>query len=196
MVETKDQQVLFCRGAIGASMFADIGYVLCNSRNVEDVIFLGTGGGISHEVQTADVNIPSGCLRLDKVLEIMLPPEAPAKADIELAGQVRKLVEEEMKDVGVTLHDGLHATVPFLLCENKPFLMDLLNQGVLSVDMELSVLYALANHFSKKAVGVIRVDDLPLQGLYLWDAREDQVMLKRRVHTVILRAVLQFVFSK
>jgi purine-nucleoside phosphorylase len=159
------------------------------------VIFLGTGGGISQNVQTADINIPSSCLRLDKVLEIMLPPEAPAKADGDLARQVRKLVKEETKDTGIGLHDGLHATVPFLLCENKPFLVDLLNQGVLSVDMELSVLYALSNHFSKKAVGIILVDDLPLQGLYLWDALEDQLSLKRRVHTGILRAVIQLVFS-
>ena len=196
MVQTKNQRVLFCRGAIGASMFADIGYVLCNSRNVEEVVFLGTCGGISQEAQTADINIPSQCLRLDKVLEIFLPPEAPAKADDGLAGQVRKLVEEEVGGLGVNLHDGLHATVPFLLCESKPFLMDLMNQGVLSVDMELSVLYALANHFSKKAVGIIRVEDLPLQGLYIWNAREDKLMLKESVHTAILRAVLRFVLSK
>ncbi len=175
-------------------MFADIGYVLCNSRNVEEVIFLGTGGGISLDVKTADINIPTTCLRLDKVLEIMLPLEAPAKADKDLASQVRKFVEEEVKDL-VNLHDGLHATVPFLLCENKPFLVDMLNRGVLSVDMELSVLYALANHFSKKAVGIIRIDDLPLQGLLLWDALEDSLELKSRVHTGILRAVIQFVFS-
>ncbi|MFX1475444.1 MAG: hypothetical protein ACFFCO_08215 [Promethearchaeota archaeon] len=194
MVWNDGQRALFCRGAIGASMFADIGYVLCNSRNVEEVIFLGTGGGISLDVKTADINIPTTCLRLDKVLEIMLPLEAPAKADKDLASQVRKFVEEEVKDL-VNLHDGLHATVPFLLCENKPLLVDMLNRGVLSVDMELSVLYALANHFSKKAVGIIRIDDLPLQGLLLWDALEDSLELKSRVHTGILRAVIQFVFS-
>ncbi len=195
MVNVDGKRVLFCRGAIGASMFADIGYVLCNSRNVEEVIFLGTGGGISRDVKTADINIPSNCLRLDKVLEIMLPLEAPAKADPGLRRRIWKLVEEEVKGLGISLHDGLHATVPFLLCENKPFLVDLLNRGVLSVDMELSVLYALANHFSKKAVGIIRVDDLPLQGLLLWDALEDSLELKSQVHTGILRAVLGLVFG-
>lgn len=195
MVETKNQRVLFCRGAIGASMFADIGHVLCNSRNVEEVIFIGTGGGISQDVKTADINVPSSCLRLDKVLEIMLPPEAPAKADPDLAKEVQGLVGEEVKGLEIGLHDDLHATVPFLLCETKPFLVDLLNRGVLSVDMELSVLYALANHFQKKAVGIIRIEDLPLQGLPIWKTREEKLTLKGKVHTGILRAVLRFVLG-
>lgn len=66
----------------------------------------------------------------------------------------------EVRDLGIKVHEGIHATVPFFCSETKQLLNDLQKKGALSVDMELSVLYALANYYGLKASGVIRIGDL------------------------------------
>ncbi|MFX1563292.1 MAG: hypothetical protein ACFFDP_08285, partial [Promethearchaeota archaeon] len=83
-VKGGERQVLFCRGGMGASMFADLSYILCHCKNIQEIIFVGTGGGLGHNIETVDINIPLLCLRLDKVLEVLLPPKLPAEADIEM----------------------------------------------------------------------------------------------------------------
>lgn len=117
LVWNDQKSALFCEGGTGASNFADSTIVLCHCRNVEEILFVGTGGGIGKRVETGDVNIPPSCIRLDKVLEIILPPEAPADAD------------EDVRSLG-----GVHATVPFFLSETKQLLTRLQSQGVVSVD--------------------------------------------------------------
>jgi purine-nucleoside phosphorylase len=194
MVSKGNRQALFCEGGIGASNFADSSYILCHCRKVEEIIFVGTGGGIGKNVESADINLPTSCIRLDKVLEILLPPEAPAKADLDSIKKMKNLVKKEIKDLGIKVHQGVHATVPFFLAETKQLLTDLQKRGILSVDMELSVLYALANHYHKKAVGIIRIGDLPLKGLPTWKSRFYKIELKKEVHTRILNAIVNYLF--
>jgi len=191
-----NKQTLFGEGGIGASNFADSSYILCHCKNVEEIIFVGTGGGISEHVETADINMPPSCIRLDKVLEIFLPPEAPAKADPELAENLKKVIEKEVQNLGIKVHSGIHATVPFFLSETKQLLTNLQKQGILSVDMELSVLYALANHYNKKAMGIVRIGDLPLKGLPTWRSRSYKLQLKREVHKKILEGIISYLFGK
>jgi purine-nucleoside phosphorylase len=184
------RQILFAEGGTGASNFADSSYILCHCKNVEKIVFVGTGGGISDQVKSADVNVPPFCMRLDKVLEILLPPEAPATADPFLAKALKRAVSEAVQDLNVAVHSGGHATVPFFLSETRQLLTDLQKQGVLSADMELSVLYALANHYHKKAAGIIRIGDLPLNGLPAWKSRTNKKKLKRQVHNGILKGII------
>jgi purine-nucleoside phosphorylase len=195
LARKKDKQALFCEGGIGASAFADASYILCHLKNVEEIIFVGTGAGLGKYVESADVHLPLECIRLDKVLEILLPPEAPAKADIDLAERLKGLVENEVHGLDVGVRSGLHATVPFFLSETEELLKDLQRQGALSVDMELSVLYALANHYDKKAAGIVRIGDLPLKGLPAWKSRTYKRELKDEVHKRILNAIISHVFK-
>jgi purine-nucleoside phosphorylase len=190
------RQTLFCEGGIGASSFADTSYTLCHCRNVEEIIFVGTGGGIGKNVETTDISLPTSCIRLDKVLEIMLPPEAPAKADLGVIKKLKNLLEREVQSLGIKVHSGTHATVPFFLSETKQLLTNLKKQGALSVDMELSVLYALANHYHKKAAGIIRIGDTPLKGLPTWKSRSNKVELKKEIHKKILNAVTDYPFTQ
>jgi purine-nucleoside phosphorylase len=195
LVRKDDRGVLFCQGGIGASYFADSSYTLCHCENVQEIIFVGTGGGLGENVKSADITLPTSCIRLDKVLEILLPPKAHAKVDLDMARKMRSLIEREVQDLGVEVHEGIHATVPFFLAETKQLLTNLQKQGALSVDMELSVLYALANHYHKKALGIIRIGDLPLKGLPTWKSRSYQVELKKDVHTRILNALIKYLFA-
>ncbi|MFX0168620.1 MAG: hypothetical protein ACFE89_04590 [Candidatus Hodarchaeota archaeon] len=191
LLRSKDKQVLFCRTGIGASIFADIANVFCNCQNTKTILFVGTGAGLSDKVQTVDINIPPSCLRLDKVLEILFPQDVPAIADSNLAKYIQTTLEDAMADLDITIHNQLHATVPFLTCETKSFLLGLQRQGVYTVDMELSVLYALTHHYNLRSAGIIRVGDLPLHGLPMWKSQDQKVELKRQVHTKILQAILR-----
>jgi purine-nucleoside phosphorylase len=196
LVWKNDQRALFCEGGIGASNFADSSYVLCHCRNVKEIIFVGTGAGIGKDVESADVNVPTSCIRLDKVLEIFLPPEAPANADSELSGSLRIAIEKALQNLGTKVHSGMHATVPFFLSETKELLTDLQKQGAISVDMELSVLYALANRYNKKVAGIVRIGDLPLKGLPTWKSRSYKLQLKEKVHKKIVQGIIDYVFSQ
>ena len=189
------RQAIFCEEGIGASNFADSSYILCHCKRVKEIIFVGTGAGIGENVGSADINLPSCCIRLDKVVELLLPREAPATADSDMAKKLMKLIEKEVQALSMSVHQGIHATVPFFLAETRQLLTDLKKQGVLSVDMELSVLYALGNHYDKKVAGIIRIGDLPLGGLPTWKSRSYKIGLKKEVQTGILRAVFGYLFD-
>jgi len=195
LVRRRKEQALFCRGGIGASVFADFSYVLCHCDTVEEIIFVGSGAGLGRTVNTADAHLPGSCLRLERVLEDLLPRSASATATPRLVEALKGLIEPRVRGLGTSVHVGLHATVPFFHIETEPFLRRLEKRGVLSVDMELAVLYALANHYGKKTAGIIRIGDLPLRGIPVWKSRDYQVELKKRVHGAILQALLEFLFS-
>ena len=194
LLKSKNKQTLFCCTGIGASVFADITNVLCNCQNTKTILFVGTAGGISDEIQLLDLNIPPSCLRLDKVLEILLPLDAPAEVDQELATQLQSSMKAAVAEWEVRVHNQLHATVPFVTCETEAFLRDLQKKGVWTVDMELSVLYALANHYNIRSVGIILVEDLPLHGLPIWKCRDVNTELKQQVQTKVLQTILRHIF--
>jgi purine-nucleoside phosphorylase len=196
LVKSKDEQILFCRTGMGASVFADITNVLCNCQNTKTLLFVGTAGGISDEVQPTDLNIPPSCLRLDKVLEILLPLDAPADVDKELANQIQSNLKAAVAELEVNVHSQLHATVPFITCETEVFLRGLEKQGVWTIDMELSVLYALANHYNLRSAGIILVEDLPLHGLPFWKCQDINMELKQQVQTKVLQSILRTFFEK
>jgi len=195
LVKRNGQVALFCTGGVGASLFADNTYILCHVPRVDEIIFVGTGGGIGKEVNTADVHIPHTCKRLDKVLEVLIPLDVPAKADEQTIGELLSLMKAEVEDLGIKVHSGIHATVPFVCSETKELLTSLQRQGVLSVDMELSVLYALADHYGKRAAGIIRIGDCPLRGLMFWNSIKSKVKLKAEIHRRILYALLKHLFD-
>ena len=195
LVRNKDARVLFCRTGIGASVFADIANILCNCQNTKTILFTGTAGGLSDQVQIMDLNVPRSCLRLDKVLEILLPLDAPANADSQLAHKIQTNLENNMTELGVPVHSQPHATVPFITCETEAFLTDLQRRGIWTVDMELSVLYALANHYQIPSAGILLVEDLPLHGLPFWKCRDFKLELKQRVQKIILQTILQIILG-
>lgn len=187
---------LFCEGGLGASVFADSSYILCHCRSVKEIIFVGTGAGISEDVESGDVNIPPSCIRLDKVLEIFLPAEASANADPHVSRKLKVQIEKAVRNLGIRVHSGIHATVPFFLSETRELLTKLQRQGAVSVDMELSVLYALANHYNKKVAGIMRIGDLPLKGLPTWKSRSYKLQLKKEVHKRILQGIINHLFNQ
>ncbi|MDH5482334.1 MAG: hypothetical protein OEY22_05595 [Candidatus Bathyarchaeota archaeon] len=107
---------------------------------------------------------------------------------------MKDIVKKEVKTLGIKILSETHATVPFFLSETKELLKRLQEQDASSVDMELSVLYALANHYEKKTVGIIRIGDLPLKELPAWKSIPYKRQLKQEVHRKILNAILTYLF--
>ncbi|MDH5482335.1 MAG: hypothetical protein OEY22_05600 [Candidatus Bathyarchaeota archaeon] len=58
LVRKGSKHVLFGSGGIGASNFADSSYILCHCKNAEEIIFVGTGGGVGTHLESADINRP------------------------------------------------------------------------------------------------------------------------------------------
>lgn len=160
------------------------------------MVFVGTGGGIGKNVESADINVPTSCIRLDKVTKVLVSAEVPARADMHLARELRVEIEKTVAYLGVRVHSGMHATVPFFLAETKELLVNLQKQGALSVDMELSFLYVLANHYRKRVASAVRIGDLPLKGLPTWKSRSYKLELKKEVHKRITQGIVNYFFIK
>jgi purine-nucleoside phosphorylase len=194
LVQGREERALFCRGGIGASVFADFSYVLCHCDKVKEVIFVGSGAGLGQAVNTADVHLPLSRLRLDRVLEDLLPRKLGAKATPRLLETLSGLIGPRLRALERSLHAGLHATVPFLHIETDPFLRKLERRGVLSVDRVRRSIRA-ANHYRKATAGIIRIGDLPLRGIPIWKSRDYQLDLKKKVHRAILQGLLEHLFG-
>lgn len=121
-----------------------------------------------------------------------MAPEAPANADRDLSRKLKTVIEKAVQNISIKVHSGIHATVPFFLSETKELLTNLQKQGTISVDMELSVLYALANHYKKKAVGIVRIGDLPFKELPTWKSRSYKLHLKGEAHKEILQGIINY----
>lgn len=77
---------------------------------------------------------------------------------------MKGMIEQATGRLGIAVYSETHATVPFFLAETRQLLVNLVKQGAVSIDMELSVLSTLANRYEKKTAGIIRIGDLPLRG--------------------------------
>jgi purine-nucleoside phosphorylase len=105
------------------------------------------------------------------------------------------MIEQAIGRLGIAVYSGTHATVPFFLAETQELLVNLAKQGIVSIDMELSVLFALANRYEKKTAGIIRIGDLLLRGLPTWKSRSCKLRLKEKVHTKIAETIIHYLFK-
>jgi len=149
-------------------------------RNIEEIVSVGTSGGIGKNVENADINLTLSCIRLDKVVEVLFWAEVPVGADNHLGRELRVEIEKTVADLDVGVDSAIHATVPSFLAETKELPINLQKQGALSVDMGLPVLYILADQHRKKMTGTVRIGDLPLKGLPTWKSRSYKLQLKKK----------------
>jgi len=185
------RKLFFCIGGRGASDFADSAFLLCRIPQVKKIIFVGTAAGIGKNI-TPGIHIPLSCKRLEKVLEVLIPMRYSAKADKELFNQIHNILTTLINDSQIKIYTGIHATVPFFFCETRELLLNLQKEGFLSVDMELSVLYTLANFYGKRTCGILRVfGDMPLQKKEFW---KKNIKLKKDMMNVMLSCIIRLFF--
>ncbi|QXJ34463.1 phosphorylase family protein [Saccharolobus shibatae] len=174
----------------GLIEFTDRLRLLVSLENIKDLLFTGLAGSLSEEIITGDINIPKYLIPFENVSSFYANPSvATPKADED----IWKEVYDYATKTKVKVHSGLHATVMFFYSETIEFLNYLKNVGVSTIDMELSAFYTISNLYNKRAVGVLRITDMPLIEHY-FSEKFAELAKKKREDSVasIFEIVLKF----
>lgn len=168
----------FFMSQIGVAFAADTAILLSAIDPVEEVIFLGSAACLNEQMRSRDFNLPTRCLRTEKVLDDQFPPQVRAEADRSLRDTLADHLSAYAEGSGSRTLDGLHATVPYVLMETTDFLEDLKARGVFTLDMELSVYYTILNNAGKRVAGMIMGGDRPLENVLMGqkDKRQSREM--------------------
>lgn len=123
------------------------------------LIRVGTTGALQKEVNMGDIVIATAAVRADGTSKNYVPAEFPAIADFEVINSLTQAVKESNRKAHfgfVLSSDAFYG--------NKDSLVQWSRFGVLSVEMETSVIYTIAALKELKAGSILAVDGNPLLG--------------------------------
>lgn len=158
----KGKKVSVMAGGIGVPSTATHAYELYNLYDVENIIRVGTAGGIADGLEIGDIILAMGaCYNSRLVDQYGLPGTFSAIASYPLLqAAVDKAKEKSVKfQVGniisndVFYPEELYSTVKWR------------NMGVLAVEMEAAALYTLAARHKKQALAILTVSDHIVTGV-------------------------------
>jgi uridine phosphorylase len=121
---------------------------------VRTLVLVGAAGSLQPSVPIASVVVPANAIREEGTSHHYLPPEVPAVADAAVVEALRAA----WKGAG-SLHAGLHWTTDAPYREHKERIEAYRQAGVLSVDMEVSALYCLAQHRGLRCAAILAISD-------------------------------------
>jgi uridine phosphorylase len=120
------------------------------------VIRLGTCGGLSKKVKNGDFVISTGAVRYEDTSLLYVDPSYPAIAHYELIS----VLIEAFKMLNISnYHVGLTLTTSGFYGTPHDLIKKIINQNVLNIEMESSVLFTLATLFNFKAGTICGVVD-------------------------------------
>ncbi len=156
----KGSTVSVMASGMGMPSIGIYSYELFNFYDVENIIRVGTAGGISEELQVGDVVLGiASCTPSSYSDQFGMPCQPPAAASYSLL----KAADEAAAEMGKKVHIGT------LLCTDTFYdesgsLGKWRNFGVLATEMESAALYYNAARAGKKALCICTVSDCPLTG--------------------------------
>jgi uridine phosphorylase len=121
----------------------------------EKFIILGAAGSLQHDLPVASVVLPTTAIREEGTSHHYAPPEIPAVASADLMSTLKSACEEQ----GLATREGLHWTTDAPMREHTSKIEEYRKIGVLSVDMEVSALYVLAQHRKVECAAVLAISD-------------------------------------
>jgi len=134
---------------------------LYSEYDVENIIRIGTAGGIADKVQLRDIVIGVGaCTNSNFASQYNLPGTYAPIASYEL---VEKAVEQAKK-LSARYWVGNILSSDTFYDDDKDFLSKWSKMGVLAVEMEAAGLYMNAAKLGKNALAIATVSDCPLRG--------------------------------
>jgi uridine phosphorylase len=143
--------VAFQMGAPGTVMTAEE-LIACGA---EKLIILGAAGSLQPDLPVASVVLPTTAIREEGTSHHYAPPEIPAVASPVLLAALRAAcVERDLEP-----REGLHWTTDAPMREHTSKIELYREAGVLSVDMEVSALYVLAQHRGIECAAVLAISD-------------------------------------
>ena len=123
-------------------------------------IRVGTTGALQRDIHMGDIVIASGAVRADGTSRNYVPLEYPAVADFVVAAALKQAAKKNVRQ----FHFGLVLSTDAFY-GNLEALRQWSAFGVLSVEMESSVLFTIAALKKLKAGSILAVDGNPLLGV-------------------------------
>lgn len=134
---------------------------LFTEYDVDNIIRVGTAGGIAEKVNLREVLIAMGaCTNSNFAAQFDLPGTYAPTASYKLLSNAVKVVEEK----GATFHVGNVLSSDTFYDDSKS-LAKWQKMDVLGVEMESAALYMNAARLGKNALCILTVSDCPLKGL-------------------------------
>lgn len=157
-------------GGMGIPSIGIYSYELFNFYGVDNIIRIGTAGGIADNVKLRDVVIAMGaCTDSSFASQYNLPGVFSPIANFNLLDHAVKSAKE--KNINALVGNILSSDVFY--SDNKDALLSWRKMGVLAVEMEAAALYSNAARANKNALCILTISDLPLKSESL-DSTERQ----------------------
>ena len=161
-------------------------YELYHFYGVEQILRIGSAGGIAHGVALRDVVISmSACTDSNYGAQFRLPGTFAPTADF---GLLEKAVAAARAQK-VPFHVRTGVSSDFFYGDYRDSLQDWKKMGVLAVEMESAALYMNAARAGKKALCLFTVSDLPLTGEAL--SAEDRQLTFTQMMEIALAAAVE-----
>lgn len=160
-------------------------YELFNEYDVENIIRVGTAGGIADSVNLRDVVIAMGaCTNSNYAAQFDLPGTYAPTASYELLSKAVSAAENH----GCTYHVG-NILSSDTFYDDSNSLAKWQKMNVLAVEMESAALYMNAARAGKNALCILTVSDCPLKGLST-SAEERQTSFRDMMEIALETAIL------
>lgn len=159
--EYQGEKVSVMGGGMGIPSVGIYTYELFHFYGVENIIRIGSAGGIADFVHVRDVIAASGaCTDSNYAAQFCLPGTFAPVADF---GLLKKAAAAADK-MGVELRVGNVVSSDVFYSDNAHALESWRKMGVLAVEMEAAALYMNAARCGKKALCLLTVSDCPFTG--------------------------------
>ena len=157
----KGKPVSVMGGGMGIPSVGIYTYELFNFYDVENIIRIGSAGGIDDWVHVRDVVVAIGaCTNSNYAAQYRLPGTFAPVADYGLLSRAVKAAEE----LGVHTVVGNVLSSDTFYDDNEGALRSWKKMGVLAVEMEAAALYMNAARAGKHALCLLTISDCPFTG--------------------------------
>ncbi|MCI5848223.1 MAG: purine-nucleoside phosphorylase [Lachnoclostridium sp.] len=180
----KGKKVSVMASGMGMPSMAIYSYELFNAYDVDNIIRIGTAGGIANNVKLRDIVVAMGCTtNTNYIHQFDLPGDFAPLASFDL---MRRAVSkcEEMK---VPYHVG-NIFSSDVFYSNDSVNTRWNEMGILAVEMETAALYFNAAKSGKNAVAICTVSDHVIRGEAL-SAEERQVSFTEMMDVALETAI-------
>jgi len=160
----KNVPVTVMASGMGMPSMGIYSYELYTEFDVENIIRIGSIGGIADNVALRDIVIAMGCsTNSNFASQYNLPGTLAPLANYELLETTVNICRNK----GANYHVGNIITSDVFYNDNKDFNLQWKRMGILGVEMEAAALYYTATLLNKKALAICTVSDHVIREEYL-----------------------------
>ena len=179
------QPVSVMGGGMGIPSVGIYTYELFNFYDVDQIIRIGSAGGLAESVQLRDLVIGMGaCTDSNYAAQFNMPGTYAPLADYDLLRRAVNKAEE----LGVPTRVGNILSADAFYNADPTVNERWASMGVLAVEMEAAALYLNAAYAKKRALCLLTVSDLPLSGEAL-SAQERQTSFTQMMEVALALAI-------